>query len=642
MKITGDKLSFISEKYETALSANAQNIDRFVKNFSQYNGSRAIDESYVEAKVVRNITREMIESQINSQIPRAKVSSQCVDDAHIRNARAIERMCDYYVKKLVFPVLNDIDERQTYIFGNSVWLPEFDNGAVEGNRVGTIDIRVNHPKFFTPQPGIAQVDDMDYCFIDIPLPREEIERRYGVELEDGEGEIPMSDEDYDAGEETAGEIVLLHVCFYKDEIGNVCEYIWTDNLEILDIDDYYARKTRYCETCGRRAELCEADPCEAPAYVEREETEEVIYEDIYDNKGNLLIPAMSPLFINGKPQFEERQEPILDELGYPVMQDMGGFSIPAMRTVQVPKMTNTVLPYYKPKNFPIVVRINTSAINGEWCGVSDCDVIRDQQQTINKLESRAFEKSIKSGTMVAYPEDADLDYVDNSVYDAQVKLKPGQSVHQFGVINTEVNIAQDLNQSDRHYEAAKKISGITNSYTGQADTTAKSGKAKQVQIIQSAGRLESKRVMKCACYAKLYRVMFELTLAYQDDPVMLCDEDEFGGACAMHFTRYAYYKFDTRSGKWFIDADYLFEAIFAETPEDQRETMWELNTINYEKGAFGDPARAETRLRYWLKQERARYPHAYEEVSYWRKMVEAERQAMAQMQAQENNVEERV
>ena len=315
MNITGDKLSFISEKYEAALSANAETIQRFVKNFSQYNGSRDIDGSFVQAKVVRNVTRELVESQINSQIPKAKVSSQCVDDIHVRNARSIERMCDYYVKKLSFNVLNDIDERQTYIFGGSVWLPEFDGGVVEGNRVGDIDVRTNHPKFFTPQPGIARVDDMDYCFIDIPLPREEIERRYGVTLDDGEGEIPMSDEDYNAGEESAGDIVLLHVCFYKDEKRNICEYIWTDNLEILDIDDYYARKARYCETCGRRAELCEADPCDAPEYVDREENEEVIYEDIYDNKGNVLIPAMSPLFINGVPQFEERQEAMLSHVG---------------------------------------------------------------------------------------------------------------------------------------------------------------------------------------------------------------------------------------------------------------------------------------------------------------------------------------
>ena len=636
MEITGNKLDFIADKYETALTANAPRIEQFVRNYSQYMGSRDIDGSYVKAKVVRNVTRELIESQIDSRIPYAKVSSQCVDDRHVENARSIERLCDYYVKKLNFPVMNDIDERQTYTFGGSVWLPEFDGSAVEGLRVGGIDVRVAHPKFFTPQPGVAKVEDMDYCFIDIPLPREEIERRYDVIIDDGEGDYAESDESYDVGEGGEGEIILLHVCFYKDEKRNVCEYIWTDDLEILDIDDYYARKVRYCERCGRRAELCEEDPCESPEYVERAEDCEELTEDILDEEGNVLIPAMTQEYIDGVPQFDEVSEVVRDEFGRTVIQNTNGFPVPLTRTVQIPRMKPTVLPFYKPKRFPIVVRLNTSAIDGDWCGVSDCEVIRDQQQTINKLESRAFEKSMRSGTMVAVPHDAEIDSVDNSVYDKVVKLKPQHSKNMFGVINTEVSVSQDINQSDRHYDAAKKISGITNSYTGQADTTAKSGKAKQVQIQQSAGRLESKRVMKHACYAELYRCIFELALAYMDDVRPLCDRDELGGECTIHFNRYAFYKFDEQSGKWFIDADYLFEANYSGTPEDQREVMWELNMANFEKGMFGDPASAEARLRYWIKQERARYPYAYEEVNYYRKLVQAQREAQqAQMMQQQ-------
>ena len=35
MEIKGDKLSFIADKYETALSANAPRIEKFVRNYSQ-------------------------------------------------------------------------------------------------------------------------------------------------------------------------------------------------------------------------------------------------------------------------------------------------------------------------------------------------------------------------------------------------------------------------------------------------------------------------------------------------------------------------------------------------------------------------------------------------------------------------------
>lgn len=627
-----ERLDFFADKYETALEANAPHIARFIKHYGQYNGSRQIDGSFVEAKVVRNITREIIEGQVDSRIPYPKVTSQCVDDRHIKNARSIERLCDYYSKKLDFEKLNDLGERQTYVFGSSLWLAEFDNSIVEGNKVGAVTVRVVHPKFFTPQPGVENIEDMDYCFIDIPLPREEIERRYNVELEENEGEAFVGDVDYMSEEPTSEETVLLHICFYKDENRNVCEYIWTDNVEILNINDYYARKIRWCKNCDRRAELCEDDPCESPEYEDISAEEETIERDIVDKEGRIIIPALTQVYKDGVPQFEDKVENITDELGRAVVKNVNGFMIPATRTVQVPKMAPTVLPYYKPDRFPIVIRLNTSAIDGDWCGVSDCDIIRDQQQTVNKYESRALEKSMKSGTMVALPKDAQIDSVDNTVYDKAVRLEPNQSVNQFGVINTEVGIGQDMNQADRVYEAAKKISGVTNSYVGQADTTAKSGKAKQVQIQQAAGRLESKRVMKRSAIAELYRIIFELELAYRDEVVVLCDEDELGGACMIHFNRYLFYKFNPESGRWFIDADYLFESDYSGTPEDQRETMWELNMINFEKGMFGDPMRNETKLRYWLKQERAGYPYAYEEVSYYRTLVKNEINAMAAQQ----------
>lgn len=580
MKIIGNKLDFIAAKYEAALEANAEKTAGFVKNYSQYMGSRDVDGSYVRAKVVRNVTRELIEGQVDSRIPFAKVTSQCIDELHSKNARSIERLCDYYVKKLNFAVLNDVDERQTYVFGSSVWLIEFAGFDGEGG-CGEIDVRVIHPKFFTPQPGVARIEDMDYCFIDLPLPREEIERRYGVDLSDVEGDLAVDDEDYFAGGRD-GEIVMLHVCFYRNSEGDVCEYAWTDDKEIFCIDDYYGRSAFYCSHCGRRAELCEEDPCSYPSYLRKTDEGETLEKDVLDADGNLLIPA----FTDGG---EGRRR--------------------------------TVLPFYKPKCFPIVIRKNTSALDGDWCGISDCDVIRDQQQVINKLESRAFEKSMRSGTMVAIPYDALIDAVDNSIYDKVVKLKPHQSLSQFGVINTEVSAVQDINQSERNYEAAKKISGITNSYTGQADSTATSGKAKQVQIQQAAGRLESKRVMKKACYADLYKIIFELALAYMDRERPLCDSDGMGGDCVIHFNRYAFYKFDKSLGRWVIDSDYLFEADFSVTPEDSRESMWELNMVNFEKGMFGDPSTAEAKLRYWLKQERAMYPDAYEEVKYCRRLL---------------------
>lgn len=635
MKIEGNKLDFISEKYERAKDAEALHLERFLRNNAQYNGTHTIDGG-LDATVVRNITREIIESQIDSRIPYPKVTSQHTDARHVHNARCIERLCDYYTKRGCFPKFNDVDERFAYTFGASIYLPEFDTHAVEGNTVGCVEARVRHPKFFAPQPGIERVEDMDYLFIDIPMPREEVERRYGVELpeEEGDEEDDFIDGEFVSRAPSDDDVVLVHVCYYRDDADNVCQYIWTDDVELLDIDDYYARKTEVCACCGQRRELCEKAPCESPDYVERSEEEEILEADILDADGSVLIPAMTQVYKNGVPQFDERLEYVYDERGMMVMDVVNGMRFPRQQTVRVPRMEKTRLPYYKPRRFPVVIRLNTSSIDGDWCGVSDCDVIRDQQILINKLESRTATKLLRAGVMGVVPKGAKIKKMTNSVLEEVVELEPQHSKSMYGQISTEINVAQDVGHAERQYDAAKKVSGITNAFQGQSDTTAKSGYAKQIQVQQAAGRLESKRVMKCSAYAELYRAMFELSLAYADEERPLCDRDEEGGACTVHFNRYAFYHFDHGAGKWVIDDNYLFEAEFSGTPEDQRSQMWELNMQNFEKGMFGDTMANETRLRYWIKQEKARYPFAYEEVQYYKRMVEMERQQAAMMAAQ--------
>ena len=635
MKIEGNKLEFIAEKYERAMEAGALHMERFMRNNAQYNGTHAI-EGGIDADVVRNITRELIESQIDPRIPYPKVTSQHTDARHVHNARCVERLCHYYTKRGNFAKFNDVDERLAYTFGASIYLPEFDTTAVEGNTVGVVEARVKHPKFFAPQPGIERTEDMEYLFIDIPMPREEVERRYDVEIPEGEGD---AEDDFIDGEfvtrPTANDdVILVHVCYYRDDNDNVCQYIWTDDVELCDIDDYYARKVEVCQTCGRRREICERVPCDSPEYVKQSADEEILEEDILDADGSVLIPAMTQVYKDGKPQFDEVLQYVYDEGGRMVMDMIGGFSLPRQQKVLVPKMEKTRLPYYKPRRFPVVIRVNTSSIDGDWCGVSDCDIIRDQQILINKLESRMAKKQLRSGVWGVMPKDAEVKRLSNSVLEEVIVMKPNHNKGMFGTISTEVNVGQDANQSDRQYDAAKKVAGITNAYQGNADTTAKSGYAKQIQVQQAAGRLESKRVMKCSAYAELYRAMFELSLAYSDEVRPLCDRDDGGGECTIHFSRYGFYHFDDKIGRWVIDDNYIFEAEFSGTPEDQRAQMWELNMVNFEKGMFGNPKANETRLRYWIKQEKARYPHAYEEVQYYKRLVEMERQQAAMMAAQ--------
>ena len=56
--------------------------------------------------------------------------------------------------------------------------------------------------------------------------------------------------------------------------------------------------------------------------------------------------------------------------------------------------------------------------------------------------------------------------------------------------------------------------------------------------------------------------------------------------------------------------------------EQQREVLWEKNLENLKAGTLGDPSETITLLRYWQNQERAHYPHARENVEYFRSLLE--------------------
>lgn len=112
---------------------------------------------------------------------------------------------------------------------------------------------------------------------------------------------------------------------------------------------------------------------------------------------------------------------------------------------------------------------------------------------------------MNAGVYPTAPEDY-IGQFDNGLYKNVIKVGQG-NYKLFGRIDLQVDLTQDISQSERLYQQSKRIMGITDSYQGQADSTAQSGKAKQIQVNQSAGRLDSKRKMKNAAYAEIDEVI---------------------------------------------------------------------------------------------------------------------------------------
>ena len=634
MKVQGknkkDRLEFFKDLYTNARAALGDSFEMLDRHYKQYRGDPSIDplpdgaasvNTPLQASVVRNITYELVESQNTTYIPSTKCDAVSISERSDRCAMSVEQYLRSMRNALPCEELNDIDERFTYIYGGSVWLVEWDESITTHNTSGGIKLSVLSPRKFVGQPYIYNVDDMEYCFIEFETTKEDLVRKYGVKEAEAEETVNESSGD----EDTA----TMYVCYYKDDEDRICQFIWSGDVVLRDLENYYSRKREYCVRCGKKKQLC---GCEKGEYEARDEEYEELERDVVLSDGESVIPALMPVLDeNGYPVMEDVEAPLLDENGLEMsaFDEQSGLTVPLTEPRQVVKTQPTRLPFYTPKSFPIVIRKNTSK-EDSVLGQSDCEFIRPQQQAINKLESRIMEKLMKSGVTPFMPDDATIT-LNNSVFGQLIKVKPGEQ-HQYGVIDTQPNISTDIIEADRLYDQAKRILGISESFQGHYDASAKSGVAKQTQAMQSSGRLDSKRKMKNFAWSKIDRIMFELLLAFADERRPAAYKDSFGRVQEVNFLRYDFLRLDDNN-RWYYDDEYLFSTDASADVSTDRPTLWQENRLNFEKGAYGDPQALETQLIFWLNQQKAHYPFAQENVERVRELIK-QQAIMQQMQQQ--------
>ena len=99
------------ELYEHAKLRHAELLAELSTHMEQYNGSDKIDGSPERAATVRNITYELIEAEVSSEIPAPKAEPCRYTLQNERNARSIERLLYRLRDELPFEAMNDFDER---------------------------------------------------------------------------------------------------------------------------------------------------------------------------------------------------------------------------------------------------------------------------------------------------------------------------------------------------------------------------------------------------------------------------------------------------------------------------------------------------------------------------------------------------
>ena len=171
-------------------------------------------------------------------------------------------------------------------------------------------------------------------------------------------------------------------------------------------------------------------------------------------------------------------------------------------------------------------------------------------------------------------------------------------------INLQADIRQDMEFIASQYKAAQNTLGITDSFQGKPDTTAKSGLAKQVSINQSSGRLMSKQFNKKNSYKELFEIMFEFKLAFYDDVRPFIKKKITGNIEYGEFNKYDFVEQDD-AGVWYYNTDFLFSADAGEgIPKDK---MWLMSqTVQFASTGFL------SKTQFWNAMHDLGYPNAIE------------------------------
>lgn len=622
LKLWQDRLS----NNDSAYAAETAKMDEREELYSGTNKLKNVVHKDKREKTphVRNICAELIEAQADSNIPQPKVTARRKEDE--LKAKLIEDMLRNELDRIPFEQLNDIMERTVPIQGGGLFLVEWDNTKKTHSTMGELNVSVIHPKQAVPQDGVyTGIEDMDYFILKLPQTKEYIKRKYGVDVSD---ETETEPDIKSTNGSTADDMVTQYTAYYRNDKGGIGIFSWVNDIELEDIEDYQARRLKRCAKCGMTeneavAALAEvtldgtypgaeeakgegkACPyCGSRKWEESEEDFEEIYMPISTKMGNTV------------PGAEMAIEESVDELGQPIQV-----------AVEVP----TKIPFYKPDIYPVILQKNVS-VYGKFLGDSDIDKIADQQNTTNVIERTIVDKLIKNGSVVTLPPRADIKV--DPIIGKVVYIENAADKSMIDSIDLEGNVQQDVQYLAQIYEEARQIIGITDSFQGRKDTTATSGKAKEFAAAQSAGRLESKRIMKNAAYAALFEAMFKFKLAYADEPRPIVTFDENGHKSYEEFNKYDFLEQD-EAGQWYWNDQFLFSCDTSAPLASNREAMWQETRMNLESGAFGNPAEIDTLLIFWSKMEQLHYPGAAEVKTKLEERLKQQKQdALMQQQMQ--------
>ena len=526
--------------------------DKLYKGTGEVRDVNTGEISTKKAICLRNLCFELIETQINNSVPLPKVTPRDSEDIDL--ALELEGYLKSEMDRIQSETMNDKSEREVYKQGTGFYLVGWDNDKATPITRGELSVKFLPLKCVYPQPGISSIEEAEYIFTEEMVSVKKIKKLYNVEVPESGSYRGMN---------------ILVTAYYLNKDGYLSKFGWVDDVVVFDYDYYELRQFKKCSKCGTYIDdEIECPTCNSKKFEWVAETEELLEEDIIK---------------------WDKEDP---------------------RNSEILAKKNSTIPYYKIKQLPFVLRVNISDTNSIY-GISDIDVLENNQESLNKILTKIQQNVLKGGAILTVPNNVNVPNTDESI--KIIKIKDPTQAKTFSVQTFQPNIQQDDIFQDRSYNFARSTLGITDSYQGKRDPTAESGKAKEISAAQASGRLESKRRMKDAAYADLYKLMFKFLLAYCDEPRTYTKISPTGEHLKGKFSRYNF--LNKYKDKLYYNDRFLFSVDNASILSTNREAMWKETLSNFQAGTFGNPVEPQTMLLFWNTMKGLGYPLAQEALS---------------------------
>ncbi len=553
----------IAESYQEKIDyVNSKNLEKWRK---AYLGKlNALDmttgeESTRKSKNLRKMIYELIESKIDNSIPMPKITPRRKDDLHLVDIT--ENYLKFEMDRMLTEQENDRSERATYIDGTSWYKICWDSLDSTHDRSGDLRIDILLADQVIPEPCVKNYKLMNYCFERSYMSLSQIYDLYGRAI------LPSE----------TGNTCEIITYYYKNEKGIIGRFIYAKHSSqvIAWEEDWQIRKLRKCKICGMVNPINDiCSNCGSDKFIYENATKEILKED--------LIRLRNPY------EEGETNDPT-DNVREEVFLEAG-----------------TEIPFYQIRQLPFVPRPSISSLDTIY-GISEVSILLDMQDSVNKILTKVEDKIMKSGTVITVPNRIKLNDTDDTFKILSVKTSDEAAMLQSKQIVADIQY--DIAGAQLFYESARASSGVTESYQGRKDNTATSGRAKEISALQSAGRLESLRIMKAAAFSGVYELALKYLIAFSDETRKFVKTLPDGQKQEMLWNKYMFLRKDEH-GKIYYTDDFAFSTDPAATLSNNRVQMWQETLQHFTMGTMGNPSDPRTLKLFWNIMDSMQYPLA--------------------------------